>query len=200
MSIDRRLRQGFERSAPAIGPKDHAALERVAVRARRHVIVRRATSTLIVALVIGGGALGGPRVLEALREGRQLEPVQRPTPSLPVPGDATIAGTYTTTLKDENAAVTENEMAGEWAITFRSNGVLEVTPPDSFEQSLSGYSFEVAGNQFRTDLFRTDVCNDKLPGRYRWVRSGNRLTFEVVDDTCPGRAALFASGPWNTSQ
>jgi hypothetical protein len=87
-------------------------------------------------------------------------------------------------------------MVGEWTITFRSDGVLEVSSPEPFEESRSGYSFEVSGSQFRTDLFRTDVCNEKLPGRYRWQRSGNRLTFEVVEEPCPARAALFASGPW----
>jgi hypothetical protein len=196
VSIDRRLREGFERSAPAIDPKDRVALERVTARARRHVMVRRVTSTAMVALVLGGAALGGPRILDALREGRQLEPVQEPTPSLPVPGDAAIAGTYTATLGNEDPAIRDNQMVGKWTITFRSNGVLEVSSPEPFEESRSGYSFEVSGSQFRTDLFRTDVCNDKLPGRYRWQRSGNRLTFEVVDEPCPARATLFASGPW----
>lgn len=195
MSIDRRLREGFERSAPPIGPKDRAALERVTVRARRHVMVRRVTSTVMVALVVGGAAVGGLRVLDPLREGRQLEPVQEPTPSV-VPGDAAIAGTYTTSLGNDHPAVRGNRMVGEWTITFLSDGVLEVSSPGSFEQSRSGYRFQVSGNQFRTDLFRTDVCNDKLPGRYRWQRSGNRLTFNVVDESCPARAALFASGPW----
>ena len=139
-------------------------------------------------------------MLDALREGRRLKPVQRPTPSLPAPGDAAIAGTYIRTLGNDDAAVRTNQMVGEWTITFRSDGVLEVSSPASFQESRSGYSFEVSGNQFRTDLFRTDVCNDKLPGRYRWQRIGNRLTVEVVDDPCPARAALFSSGPWRTSQ
>ena len=200
MSIDRRLREGFDRSAPAIGPKDRAALERVTVRARRHVMVRRVTSTVMVTLVVGAGAFGGPRVLDALREGRQLAPVDQPTPSVTVPGDASIAGTYTRALGNEDPAIRSNQMVGEWTITFRSDGVLEVSSPASFEESRSGYSFEVSGSQFRTDLFRTDVCNDMLPGRYRWQRSGNQLTFDVVDDPCPARAALFTSGPWHTSQ
>ena len=139
-------------------------------------------------------------MLDALREGRRLKPVQRPTPSLPAPGDAAIAGTYIRTLGNDDAAVRTNQMVGNWTITFRSGGVLEVSSPESFDESRSGYSFEVAGNQFRTDLFRTDVCNDILPGRYRWRRSGNRLTFEVVDDPCSARATLFSSGPWHRSQ
>jgi hypothetical protein len=138
VSIDRRLREGFERSAPAIGPKDRAALERVTVRARRHVMARRVTSTVMVALVVGAAGFGGPRVLDALREGRQLGPVEEPTPSPPVPDDAAIAGTYTTSLGNEDPAVRGNQMVGEWTITFRSDGVLEVSSPESFEESRSG--------------------------------------------------------------
>jgi hypothetical protein len=200
VSIDRRLREGFERSAPAIGPKDRAALERVTVRARRHVMVRRVTSTVLVALVVGGAAFGGPRVMDALREERRLAPVQEPTPSIPAPGDAAIAGTFIRTLGNDDAAVRTNQMVGNWTVTFRPDGILEVSSPESFDESRSGYSFEVSGNQFRTDLFRTDVCNDMLPGQYRWQRSGNRLTFEVVDDSCSARATLFSSGPWHRSQ
>ena len=198
MSIDRRLREGFERSSPAIVPNDHAALERVTGRARRHVMVRRATTTVMVAFVVAGVALGGPRVLDALQDGGRLEPVQEPTPSETVPGDAALNGTYSTTLGDEDPAVQRNRMDGEWTITFRSDGLLEVASPESFQESRSGYSFEVSGDQFRTDLFRTDVCNDMLPGRYRWQRSGDRLTFEVLDEPCQARAALFTSGPYVT--
>jgi hypothetical protein len=199
VSIDRRLREGFERSAPAIGPKDLAALERVRVGARRRVMVRRVTSTVLAALVIGGAALAGPSVWDGLREGEQLEPVQKPTPALPVPGDASITGSYSTTLGNEDAVVRDNQMVGEWTVAFRTDGVLEVLAPESFDESRSGYSFGISGNQFRTDLFRTDVCNDKLPGRYRWRRSGNRLTFDVIDETCAAREALFAGGPWHLS-
>lgn len=196
MSIDRRLREGFERSVPAIVPDDRAALERVTIRARRHVRVRRAASTAMLTVLVAGAVFAGPRVLDAIREGGELEPLQEPTPALPVPDEVGITGTYSTTLGDDDPEVRRNRMDGDWAITFRSDGVLQVSAPESFQESRSGYSFEVSGNQFRTDLFRTDVCNDQLPGRYRWKRSGDRLTFEVLDETCPARAALFTSGPY----
>jgi hypothetical protein len=200
VSIDRRLREGFQRSAPAIAPKDRTPLERVTVRARHHVMVRRAATTLFVAILVWGVTLGGPRVMDALRDGRHLEPAQQPTPSAPVPVDAAITGTYTTTLGSEDPAVRRNRMVGEWTITFSSDGVLQVSSPGSFQESRSGYSFEVSGDQFRTDLFRTDVCNDKLPGRYRWQMSGDHLTFEVLDEPCSARAALFSSGPYVSQQ
>lgn len=196
MSIDRRLREGFQRSAPAIAPEERTPLERVTVRARRHVMVRRAGTTLFVAVVVWGVTFGGPGVMDALRDGRHLEPARQPTRSAPVPGGAAITGTYTTTLGNEEPAVRRNRMAGDWTITFSSDGVLQVSSPGPFQESRSGYSFEVSGNQFRTDLFRTDVCNDKIPGRYRWQMLGDRLTFEVLDEPCSARAALFSSGPF----
>jgi hypothetical protein len=196
VSIDRRLREGFDRSSSAIVPNDHAALEHVTRRARRRVMVIRATTTVMVAFVVAGVALGGPRALEALQDRGRVDPVQEPTPSEPVAGDATLTGTYSTTLEDESPVVRENRMNGEWTITFRADDVLEVSAPESFQESRSGYSFEVSGDQFRTDLFRTDMCNDMLPGRYRWQRSGDRLTFDVLDEPCPARAALFASAPY----
>jgi hypothetical protein len=154
----------------------------------------------MVAFVVAGVALGGPRLFDALQDGGHPEPIREPTPSEPVPGDAALNGTYSTTLGDEDPAVQRNRMDGEWTITFRSDGLLEVASPESFQESRSGYSFEVSGDQFRTDLFRTDVCNDMLPGRYRWQRTGDRLTFEVLDETCPARAALFTSGPYMAHQ
>ena len=150
----------------------------------------------MVTLVVVGAVFAGPSALDAIRGRGELEPLQEPTPALPVPDEVAITGTYSTTLGDDDPDVRRNQMDGDWAITFRSDGVLEVSAPGSFQESRSGYSFEVSGNHFRTDLFRTDVCNDQLPGRYRWQRSGNRLTFEVLDETCPARAALFTSGPY----
>jgi hypothetical protein len=199
VSIDRRLRAGFERSAPAIAPNGHTAFERVRVRARRTIVIRRVTSISIAALVVGVAVFAGPTLLYGFREpdGRQL--LQQPTPSVPAVGGSAIAGSFTTTLGDEDPAVQSNQMAGEWTVTFRSDGVLEVSPPDSFQQSHAGYSFEVSGDVFRTDLFRTDVCNDQLPGRYRWQRNGERLTFEAVDETCPAREALFTGDLWDMS-
>jgi hypothetical protein len=161
--------------------------------------MRRAASISIAALVVGVVVFAGPRLLDGLREPGRPEPLRQPTPSVPVVGGSAIEGTFTTELGDEDQAVRSNRMAGGWTVTFRADGVLEVSPPGSFEQSHAGYSFEVSGEVFRTDLFRTDVCNDELPGRYRWHRNGERLTFEVVDETCPARGALFTGAPWRLS-
>ena len=48
----------------------------------------------------------------------------------------------------------------------------------------------------RTDLFGADVCTTLPPGRYRWTRTGDDLTFSLVDDACAGRAAFFTAGDW----
>jgi hypothetical protein len=195
VSIDRRLRSGFERSAPAIESNDHEALERVRVRARRAAVTRRVTTIMTVSLAAVVAVVGGRALLDGLREPVR-EPVSQPTPAVPTGGGSSIIGTFTTTLKVGDPAVDANLMTGEWIVTFRSTGILEIAPPPSFDESHSGYSFEVSGDVFRTDLFRTGICNDDLPGRYRWQRSGQRVTFEAVDETCPAREALFTVAPW----
>jgi hypothetical protein len=88
-------------------------------------------------------------------------------------------------------------MMGDWTIGFGSSGILTVTAPPDFTGTSSGYSFDVAGSQFTTDLFGEDVCTTLLPGTYLWSLSSDRLTFTVVDDSCPGRVALLTSAPWS---
>jgi hypothetical protein len=195
VSIDRRLRTGFERSAPVIEPNGHEALERVRVRAHRAAVTRRVTTIMTVSLAAVVAVVGGRMLLDGLREPVR-EPVSQPIPSGPTGDGSSIIGTFTTTLKVGNPVVDTNRMAGEWIVTLRSTGILEVAPPPSFAESHSGYSFEIADDVFRTDLFRTGLCNDDLPGRYLWQRSGERLTFEVLDETCPAREVLFTGGRW----
>ena len=117
MSIDRRLREGFERSARRSSRRIRAALERVTVRARRHVRVRRAASTAVVTLVVVGAVFAGPSALDAIRGRGELEPLQEPTPALPVPDEVAITGTYSTTLGDDDPDVRRNQMDGDWGIT-----------------------------------------------------------------------------------
>ncbi|MEP7159335.1 MAG: hypothetical protein ABI797_07890 [Chloroflexota bacterium] len=138
--------------------------------------------------------LVGPPLIDALRRGPQVGANPSPTPTAP------LTGTYATTLVSTDVAVTSNRMPGDWTIQFGSSGILTVTTPPGFTGTYSGYSFVVAGSQFTTDLFGQDVCSTLLPGTYRWSLSSDRLTFTVVDDSCPGRVALLTSGVWITAR
>jgi len=159
---------------------------------RRRSRRRQLRAALAFATVILAVVLVGPPLIDALRNRAPqvgASPSPSPTPSL--------SGTYATTLASTDVGVTSNRMLGDWAIGFGSNGILAVTAPPDFTGTYTGYSFEVAGSQFRTDLFGEDVCSTLLPGLYRWTVIRDRLTFTLVDDSCPGRAALLTSAAWD---
>jgi len=71
-----------------------------------------------------------------------------------------------------------------------------VVAPVGFTGVLSGSLFQVEGGQFRTALIGQDVCSFDSPGTYRWIRSGDTLTFEALNDPCRARVELFTSGSW----
>ena len=154
---------------------------------RRHLRDAIASAAVVLVLV-----LAGLTFIDALRN-RSAGVGATPSPT----ANVQLTGTYSTKLVSTDVAVTSNRMAGDWTIGFGSNGILTVDPPPSFTGTTSGYSFVVAGSQFRTVLFGQDVCSTLLPGTYRWSISGDRLTFTVVDDSCPGRVALLTSAAWN---
>ena len=190
MSLERRVREGMGRMAADLEPDVEGRLDATLRSARRAATRQQLRDALAFAMVIIF-VLVGPSFIDALRsrsQGVGAAPTATATVSL--------AGTYAITLLATDVDVTSNQMLGDWRIGFESNGVLTVTPPAGFTGTYSGYSFEVAGSQFRTDLFGEDVCSTLLPGTYQWSLSGDRLTFGVVDDSCAGRVALLTAGTW----
>lgn len=192
MPLDRRMREGMRRMAADLEPDVDGRLEATLRGARRAATRQQLRDALGFAAVILAVVLVGPPLIEALRSG-SLGVGASPSPT---PG-AALTGTYATTLVSTDVAVTSNRMAGDWTIGFGSSGILTVAPPPGFTGTYSGYSFDVAGSQFRTVLFGEDVCSTLLPGTYQWSISSDRLTFIVVDDSCPGRVALLTSAAWN---
>lgn len=72
--------------------------------------------------------------------------------------------------------------------------------PQSFPDSvhgISGVSFSLDGDRFRTDLFYSDYCQSV--GTYRWVLAGTRLTFAADGDTCAIRTTLLSTAPWDAA-
>lgn len=192
MPLERRLREGMQRMAADLEPDVEGRLEATLRDARRAGKRQQLRAGLAFATVILAVVLVGPPLFEALRNGeRGVGASPSPTPTV------SLIGTYATTLVSTDVAVTSNRMSGDWTIAFGSSEILTVTPPADFTGTYSGYSFNVADSQFTTDLFGEDVCSTLLPGTYRWTLIGDRLTFMVVDDSCPGRVALLASAAWN---
>lgn len=133
-------------------------------------------------------------------------PVAAPSPSSsssasPSPPDyLPITGKYSTTLAALNAAVSGSHLAGTWTITLERNGTMTVVPPPTFPDAvngISGVSFSLDGDRFRTDLFFSDYCQSV--GTYRWVVTGGRLTLTADGDTCAIRTTLLSTGPWHAT-
>jgi hypothetical protein len=180
----------MQREAANLAPDLPARLEATLRDGRRRGRRQQFRTALAFATVILGVVLLGPPVIDALR--------RAPVGASPSPTAATtLTGSYATTLASTDTAVTANRMQGDWTIGFGSSGILTVTTPSSFTGTRSGYSFQVTGDQFRTDLFGADVCSTLLPGTYQWNLVSGQLTFILVDDTCPGRVALLTSASWS---
>jgi hypothetical protein len=192
MPREPRLRARIQHEAANMAPDVTGRLEATLRDGRRRSRRRQLRAGLAFATVILAVVLVGPPLIDALRN-RERGVGASPSPTEAV----SLNGTYATTLVSSDVAVTSNRMAGDWTIGFGSSGILTVTAPPGFTGTYSGYSFDVAGSQFRTDLFGEDVCSTLLPGTYQWSLSSGRLTFTVVDDSCPGRVALLTSAAWN---
>ena len=89
MSVDRRMRDGFHRSAPALEPEPQPALERVLARSRRIRIMRVAIAAVAIVASVIVVTLLGPGVIDVLRSDHEC-PAQPPTrPGSSVPTSST---------------------------------------------------------------------------------------------------------------
>jgi hypothetical protein len=192
MPLERRMRDGMRRLAGDLEPDVEGRLEATLRGARRADTQRQLRDALASAAVVLVIVLVGLPFVDALRN-RTPGVGATPSPTATFP----VTGTYATTLFATDGRVTSNQMLGDWTIEFGSNRILTVTAPRAFTETLTGYSFEVLGSQFSTDLFGEDACSTLLPGTYQWSLSGgDGLTFVVADDPCPQRVALFTAGAW----
>jgi hypothetical protein len=156
MSLDRRLRQGFEGSSSAIEERsiDHV-LDGVVARGRRRRRVRRvAAGTLALAAFVAAVVIA-PKALDAIRSLGETRPAS--------PQDLMrqIAGTYTIEVHRSNGAIEAYDMAGTWTISLLPTGAMMITPPPAYLRSWdqpTGDVFTVAA-----DTIRTNVSEDGNP-------------------------------------
>jgi hypothetical protein len=190
MSIDRRLREGFRQAADALTPDSLAALHAVERRARRHqrraVVNQLAAAALAMALVL----VGLPWAVGQW---------QRPDTAAPPAPAPDLAGEYVVDIGESGLARSEG-MVGRWIIRLTSDGAIVFVPPDSFQGSRTGMSYQVDGDQIRTNAFVNDLCGAASSadpvGTYRWSRTASMLRFAVATDSCEARRLLFADQPW----
>jgi len=196
MPLDRRLRDGLDQLAGEIEPDVEGRLKATLDHAGRRNPVQRflpiavATAALILVAIVG------PAMVNLLRgeAGPPIGASQAPSPT-----PSALAGAYTTSVESDDPAVQESNLAGAWTVEFEASGLLIVTSPAGFTGTRTGYSYQVTGDELRTDLFGEGVCSTLLPGRYRWERTGDTLTFSTIDEPCAGRAAFFAGQPWRAT-
>lgn len=195
MSVDRRLRGGLRRNADVLDPQVDRLLDEVIRKARRRVLLRRAAVSIAAAAALVLVVAVGPSALRTLQDLRHRVPATRPTPT--TASVQTLTGAFTRRLAADSAAIRSESMAGVWTIDLHDDGTMTVTAPPAFTGVLSGFQFQVTGDQFRTNLFIQDVCTNLPLGTYRWTRSGNALTFTAVDDQCTARVAFFTGASWH---
>lgn len=196
MSVERRLREGLERSASAVQP-DIGRLDEAIVRGRRRRRARRAS--LIVGTVAALAAIGVAVPQVASRVQRVQPPAVNPGPTLTAGPDAVISGSYTSKLGATSPAIRANKMAGTWTLRLKPNGTITLSAPRSFHGDVASIAYRVQGDRFTTNAFVNDPRCSNDVGVYRWRRAGRTLVFTPVSDTCALRRALFSSQPWHTS-
>ena len=197
--LDRHLAIVRDRSrdvGASTGPFRRAATAMVATVQVLAVATLAAVIALVIVLRVipplpPAGGLGGPSpsILSTAPSASEA-----PSP----PDFPAIAGTYSTTLSASNLAVSRDRLAGTWTFTLQRNGTMLLVPPQTFPDAangISGVSFSLDGDRFRSDLFFSDYCQSV--GTYRWVLSGARLTLTADGDTCAIRTTLLSTLPWN---
>ena len=192
MSIDRRLRQGLERSSRVVDPDLRATLPVALDRGRRRKRRLHATATAFIvsaALV----ALVGSQLLGGIRGERPA--TRTPTPPPPA-AYAAIAGTYTARIEPHSCCLPTKGMVGRWSLEMRTDGVLVLSAPPRFALQTSPASFDVHGARFQTNAFSASGCSGSI-GTYTWGLSTIHLRFTKIVDTCPIREALFGARQWD---
>jgi hypothetical protein len=194
MALDRRLRDELQREAARIEPDVGRGLAAVETRARRHATAGLgsllAAAAAVAVLVVG---------IQALQStSPDIEPGGSvpPTRLSPSPGAAGIAGTYRATLDASDGGAEFADVAGEWMIELRPDGVMLMAPPATFREGSapqSGVAYSIEGERFRSNLFQ-ERCNSI--GVYAWILDGGVLTLTPVDDDCELRPVVLASAPW----
>jgi len=187
MSLDHRLRQGFEGSSCAIEERsvDHV-LDGVVARGRRRRRVRRLAAGALALAALVAAVVIAPKALDAIRSLGETRPAS--------PQDLMrqIAGTYTIEVDRSDSAVEAFDMAGTWRVSLLPTGAMKITPPPTYLRSWdppTGDVFTVAADRLRTNALGR-LCAGSI-GTYTWFLHDDRLSLAPVIEDCAARRALL---------
>ena len=179
MSIEQRLRSGLAANANEVSAPVEAHLDRVLLRRRRRVRNRVA---LVTAAVVAGAVIV-PTSVTRLGDRPQVTAA----PSL--------AGSYRVEVDGRGPT---RAMDGTWEVTIDGRGLIELTPPSSYDGPPVDDSgdYQVSDDEITTNLLLGwPGCQLAQPavGTYSVVVADGGLRFDPVRDTCPGRLRIFTS-------
>jgi hypothetical protein len=198
MSFDRRIRQELERAAEMVDADIERNLGAVEARVRSR---QGLSPTLLLATVTAIVVLALVRLMPAATPdtpGGASPTPAGPSSSRPAsPAEDAIAGTWLVSLPASNEAVQQQGVVGDWTLRLQPDGVALLSAPSSFAGgagTLSGITFSISGDQFRTDVFYNDFCSSIAT--YSWSRRDGALTLTPISEDCAKRRALLATAPW----
>jgi hypothetical protein len=192
MSLDRRLREGLDRSSSAIEERSFdRVLDGVVARGRRRRRARRIVAATLALAAFVAAVVIAPKALDAIRSLGETRPAS------PQELMRQIQGTYTIEVDRSDSAVEEFDMAGTWTISLLPTGAMMISPPPAYLRSWdqpTGDVFTVAADTIRTNALGR-LCTSRI-GTYTWVLRDDRLTLGPVSDDCVARRALLTNTTW----
>jgi hypothetical protein len=187
------LRSLLEREGERVALPPDAA-DRMFERGRRRERNRRVRA-------IGVGAVLFLAVLAIVRS--SLPDAHRPEPARPRPITArSIAGTYAVRLPASDPRVGRLGLEGPYSMQLRADGSLLLIGPHKVDFQWDPATFDVSRGVLTTDVFVGTSDPDQgcsAPATYRVARDSGSLTFTPIEEPCPFRAAILATGPWTVS-
>jgi hypothetical protein len=194
VSLDRRLREGFDRASGEIHTDTEKGLGRVVAGARRKVRTRRIAVGTVLVAVAGAAIFTGPPLVEGIQGDSVPRPKLRPAvrpPSDPAQYER-IAGSY------RSDPIYAGGRTYYWTMRLGPDGILLLRGPHQFHRQRI-IRYWVSGDQFRSDAFSNDICPTPLIpiGTYRWRLDGDALSFVPLEDRCSFRRGVFASRTWH---
>jgi len=183
MSVEERLRAGLRSQAYSWDPAVEGSL--AAVR-RRHVWRR--------VRIAGVSAVAAGAVIAGTVSGLQQDHVKG-LPPAPLAGSSapSLAGRYSATV------VEPVRLAGDWTLTLRADGRVDVSPPAGYYGVVSAVLYQGTNTEFRTTLFQEDVCAGHGIGAYTWVRSHGFVSFTAIGESCAARRAFLVGNTWRST-